>query len=517
MYMSRVRRFQTLFLMVFIVSLSIFPSACGQEPVQGAKTPIAGKIPTRQATSFSLSLAAHPQVLASATASSTSTATSGATTATNTTTSQSAAAANAPSTIAGAPPGPVPSGAGTIPAAFPHYFSFGVMSSPGGAGDLDSMRSSNGATFAFRYQYLSGGTNTGHGWETWNQPAGQFATYYMQDSDQHGYIPTFVYYELCQTDGPHPGTYCGGHDGEQDSGNIANPASMNAYFTNWALLMEKIHDFGKPVLVIVEPDLWGFLQHASNNTDNAANVPASVSSSGYAAAAAYPNTAQGFAWTMLHIRDLHASNAILALHASPWAAGVDIASDTRADLDVGAVVQKETNFLNSAGLVGNPAGVSGWDLLSNDVADHDAGQINGYTWWDRYNRTFPNFARYLDYIGRLSQATHHRVVMWQVPIGNQYFDTMNNTPGHFQDNRAEYILGNPASFAAAGIIAVLFGPGNGGTMNVDAAHDGVTNPAPISSYECDHCNTHASSYPDDDGGFLRLFIGQYMQHPVPLS
>ena len=107
--------------------------------------------------------------------------------------------------------------------------------------------------------------------------------------------------------------------------------------------------------------------------------------------------------------------------------------------------------------------------------------------------------------------------MWQVPMGNQYFDTMNNTSGHYQDNRAEYILGNVASFAAAGVIAVLFGPGNGGTMNIDAMHDGVTNPAPVSSYECNLCNTHKSSYPDDDGGYLRLFVGLYMQHPLAIT
>jgi hypothetical protein len=120
-------------------------------------------------------------------------------------------------------------------------------------------------------------------------------------------------------------------------------------------------------------------------------------------------------------------------------------------------------------------------------------------------------------MGLLSKDTQRRVVMWQVPIGNQYFDTMNNSPGHYQDNRAEYILGNVASFAAVGILGVLFGPGNGGTMNIDHMHDGVTNPAPISTYECNYCNTHVSAYPDDGGGYLRVTIGAYMQHPFALS
>ncbi|HEU5227247.1 MAG TPA: hypothetical protein VFU49_05490 [Ktedonobacteraceae bacterium] len=408
-------------------------------------------------------------------------------------------------------------GVGGIPAAFPRYFSFGVMNAPGAVAALDNMRQTNGAAFTFRYQYLSGGVNTGHGWETWNQPAGQFATFYMQESAQRGYIPTFVYYELCQSNGLHPGSFCGGHDGEQDRANLTNPATMSAYFANWALLLQKIKAFGKPVLVIVEPDLWGFLEQAAAGTHNAAAVPASVSSSRYAAASGFPNTAQGFSWALLHMRDIYASNAILALHASTWAAGADIASDTSSSLDVAGLAQKEASFLNSAGLVGNPAGVSSWDLLSNDVADHDSAQPGGRSWWDRYNRTFPNFARYLDFMGKLCQETRRRAVLWQVPMGNQYFATLNNTQGHYQDNRPEYILSHVLDFANAGIISVLFGPGNGGTLNTDSMHDGITNPASISSYECDHCNTHISSYPDDDGGYLRIFVGLYLQHPVAIT
>ena len=399
----------------------------------------------------------------------------------------------------------------------PHYLSFGAMSNPGGTTALDDMRTKNGAAFAFRYQYLTGGVNTGHGWETWNQPAGQYATYYMQESAQHGYVPTFTYYELCLSNGPQPGNACGANSLKQDTSNIATPSTMNAYYANWTLMLQKIRAFGKPTLVIVEPDLWGFLQNATSGTNNAATVPASVSSSGNADASGFPNTVQGFAWALLHMRDKYAHNAILALHASTWAAGADIATDTRPSLDVTGMVQREASFLNSAGLTGNPKGVSSWNLLSNDVADFDSAQPGGRSWWDRYNQTYPNFSRYLTFIHDLSKATHRRIVMWQVPMGNQYFDTMNNTSGHYQDNRAEYILGNVAAFAAAGVIAVLFGPGNGGTMNTDARNDGVTNAAPISTYECNRCNTHTSIYPDDDGGYLRIFVGQYMQHPVPIS
>src|SRR5262249_36301924 len=149
-----------------------------------------------------------------------------------------------------------PSGSGTLPAGFPRFFSFGVTNAPGEADTLDAMRSQNGTAFSFRYQYLSGGVNTGKGWETWNQPAGQFAALYMQESAQHGYIPAFVYYELCQSNGPQPGSYCAGHDNQQDPANLASPAVMKAYYANWALLLQKVGASGKPTLIIVEPDLW---------------------------------------------------------------------------------------------------------------------------------------------------------------------------------------------------------------------------------------------------------------------
>jgi hypothetical protein len=292
---------------------------------------------------------------------------------------------------------------------------------------------------------------------------------------------------------------------------------MSAYYANWALLMRQIGAYGKPALVIVEPDLWGFIEQAANgHGGSAANVAASVASSGNADAAGLPNTAQGFAWALLHIRDRYAHNAVLALHASPWSTGANVASDTSNTLDAAALGTQQAQFLKTAGLVGNPAGISTFDVLSSDVADHDSGQSG--IWWDRNNVTFPNFTRYLRYAASLSAGTARRILMWQVPAGNQYFDTLDNSQGHTQDNRAEYILGHVADFAAAGVIGVLFGPGNSGTMVTDARNDGVTNPAPISTYDCARCNTHTSTYADDDGGYLRIFLGQYYKGGAyPLS
>src|SRR5438045_4175307 len=77
---------------------------------------------------------------------------------------------------------------------------FGIVSEPS---SLSWMTSSN-VPWQYRYTYLAGGVNTGNGWETWNSPTGQYATYYMNASYANNYIPVFPYYDLLQST-PQPG------------------------------------------------------------------------------------------------------------------------------------------------------------------------------------------------------------------------------------------------------------------------------------------------------------------------
>ena len=86
----------------------------------------------------------------------------------------------------------------------------------------------SGVPWRYRYQYLSAGVNTNNGWETWNSPAGQFATNYMVDSAAHGYIPVFSYYEMLQS---LPSN--GSDEASRDFNNLNNAATMNAYYANW--------------------------------------------------------------------------------------------------------------------------------------------------------------------------------------------------------------------------------------------------------------------------------------------
>ncbi len=388
---------------------------------------------------------------------------------------------------------------------------FGLANQPS---DLAWMTTS-GVPWRYRYQYLAGGVNTNAGWETWNSPSGAFATLYMNASGASGYIPVFSYYELLQST-PSSGT----NESDRDFSNLNNATTMNSYYANFKLLMQLAGEFGKPVVVQVEPDLWGYLeQRAAGGA--ASSLSASVASSGFGEAAGFPNTAAGFAYELLRLRDTYAPNALLAIHASPWGSGIDIASDRSSTVNPVTEADTTAAFLNSAGVGGNPFG-STWDLVFNDLDDHDAGwweqqgaDNSSFThWWDPSNTTFPNFNRYLAWVSELHMQTARPQVAWQVPVGNQYFETMNNTCGHYQDNVAPYFISHAGSLSAAGLIAVLFGAGNScQTDNTDAQHDGITNnngaPTTDVAGYCNACNTHASSYADDDGGYLRIFVGQY--------
>jgi hypothetical protein len=106
-------------------------------------------------------------------------------------------------------------------------------------------------------------------------------------------------------------------------------------------------------------------------------------------------------------------------------------------------------------------------------------------------------------------------------VGNQWFQTENDSDGHYQDNRVEYFLGHVEELVDAGVIGVLFGSGNGGsTVQWDGTGDGVTNPASFCTTDGlssgTICNDHASSTSDDDGGYLRVTAAEYFLDPYPL-
>lgn len=445
------------------------------------------------------------------------------------------------STTASATPTPL---AAAVPPPLPAHFGWGLAAGPPVVANSGWMPQS-GIPWDYSYQYLAGGANTGPGgvgnWQAWNSNA-QFPLWYAQAAGAHGYLPTLTYYNVLQSNGSC--NACG--EAQRDLSNLNSSSVMSSVYADFTKLMQRlgpgnydgIQGYGGAVIVHVEPDLSGYANQVTGNQpwascygycSGAGNDPtllnASVASSGNPDVASYPNNFAGFNWALLHLRDVYAPNVVMAAHISDWAPGPDIGRSTSPSLDMAALGNKAGSFMNAAGVVTSPPGTSTYELVFNDPLDRDAGfytsQGDPGRWWDRLNFSFPNFARWEAYIAALHATTGRPLIAWQVPIGNQWFQTVNNSTGHFQDNRSEYFFGHVSELVDSGLIAVMFGPGAGGqTTYGDTMGDGITNPtsfcttAGVSSGQV--CNNHISTVSDDDGGFIRMSAQAYYLSPWPL-
>jgi hypothetical protein len=235
----------------------------------------------------------------------------------------------------------------------------------------------------------------------------------------------------------------------------------------------------------------------------------------------------GFARAVAKLRDTYAPNVILGYHVSVWGTNFDIALSNPSDAMVDTLASRAAAFYNSLG--------ANFDIAFAEFSDRDSGFYqyvygdSGRSWWDA-----EDFRRNVRFLTGFSAATHKRIVMWQIPLGNTRMRAQNNTWGHYQDNRPEWLLDEPArthltAYRDAGVVAFLFGGGASGvSCACDAQGDGVSNPAPIGT------NTNASELvaagtapsqvmrgttptlvspyaADDDGGFFRWKAWQYYQ------
>jgi hypothetical protein len=409
-----------------------------------------------------------------------------------------------------------------LPPGWPNQLQVGMADGPGGAAAMKVT-----APFGFRYQYLAGGANTGNGWATWNAN-GDFARFYIQDSAANGIIPVFTYYMLLQST---PG---GGGESAADFTNLNNTGTMTAYFNDLKLFFQKAGAFpGQKVVLHVEPDLWGYMEQRATG-DDARTVPAKVAETGIPELAGLPGNLSGFARGVIKLRDAYAPNVVVAYHISVWGTGTDIALSDPSDATVEALAARAAAFFNSL--------ATNFDIAFAEFSDRDSGYYQyvygdgGQSWWDA-----EDFRRGALFLGGFSTAARKRIVLWQIPLGNTKMRAENNTAGHYQDNRPEWLLDDPgrshlAAYRDAGVVLLLFGGGAGGTTCAcDGQHDGVTNPAPIDG------NTLASEVAapgsppvqvtrgttptlvtpyaaDDDGGFFRWKAWQYYQAgPMSLS
>jgi hypothetical protein len=314
----------------------------------------------------------------------------------------------------------------------------GLSDGPGGAKALRHL-----APFDYRYQYLAAG------WETWN-PNGSFVTRYVRESLDAHVTPVLTLYTIRQS----PPGRDNGDEAAADLGNLRNRRTMRAWYANARLLFKRVGAFkGKRVIVHVEPDLWGYVQQAAKG-DRASSVPAVVGHG-------LPNNVSGFARYVVRLRNRYAPNARLGYHLSVWGTKTDIALQNPADKRVVALGHRAARFYRSLH--------ARFDVTFAEFDDRDSGfnevvgGDGGASWWNA-----ADFRRDVLFDRTYSRAARQRIVKWQIPLGNARLD---NTWGHFRDNRVQRLLGGDRKllrrYADAGVIALLFGGGADGTTSAD--------------------------------------------------
>ncbi|MGZ6791877.1 MAG: hypothetical protein ACXVFV_02910 [Mycobacteriales bacterium] len=424
--------------------------------------------------------------------------------------------------------------------AVPTTFGFGVQAGTDTTG-LGGWTQRSGVPWGYAYRYLGGGVTSGHNWTTL-APQATYPRTYAQTAAAQGMVPVFTYYQLLATGAP-----CSGcSEPRRDLQHLSEAATMRAYFGDFALLMKRlgpgtwdgVSGYGRDAVVHVEPDLSGFTENAVlgrtscySHCTGIGNSPrllrAAVASSGFAQALRYPDTYQGFNQVLLHLRDLYAPNVRLALHVSNWATGYDLNSATSPALDATALGRQAAAYASASGARRVDAGTSTYDLLFNDVSNKDAAYytyvLHKPRFWDQDNTTFPNFHRWEAYLREVTRDTGLKAVVWQVPVGNQVFRSENNTAGHWQDNRVQYLFDHVRELRDAGLVGALFGTTlSSATSFADRSGDGVTNPRPVCTHDGRSsatlmCSSRTATVSDDDGGYLRLRGRAYYAAPLPLG
>jgi hypothetical protein len=355
------------------------------------------------------------------------------------------------------PPPPPPSGgaAGLIPLGYPNRLAVGLYEDHGGTWMRDS-----GAKWDMRYRYFVQGWANNWGWSPRD---GSWGLSYLKESDAQGFRPVVQYYVMNGISNYNEGAFLAT---AQDASKMAD------YFGQWKLLMQRVKEFGKPTVILVEADGFGFLEQQSGGNSSAY---AAVSATGLPELAGLPNTVAGWGLAFLELREaVGATNATLAMDISGWATGKDLLYFNVTD-PLGPEVDKAYGFLAPLGLAPNQTGRT-WDLLANNPLDRDSDYyttLGQNRWWDASSSAAigsKSFNRFAEWLRLWNVKAKMRWVLWQIPLGNSnHLNVYNNGAARqgYKDNRPEYFFGSGSAahrdaFVKSGVIGLFFGAGASG-------------------------------------------------------
>jgi hypothetical protein len=255
-----------------------------------------------------------------------------------------------------------------------------------------------------------------------------------------GAIPMYTLYQMAT-------------NGDGNLGDLTDSAFMTRYWSNVRLMYQQIAAYGKPVLVNLEPDFWGYAERYSNEDPSALAALVTIN----ADCASLSNDIVGVAGCLLKMGRQYAPKAFIGFPPSEWFEAEHVVSFMQA------------------------VGAAKADFIVMQTLDNDAGCFeaipqpsecvrSGTGWyWDETNQTTPNFSQHLAMVEQYHDALGELPVLWwQTPMGVPS-STPGGTLGHYRDNREDYFLKHPSELTAVGGLGVVF---SGGSTQTTLATDG---------------------------------------------
>ena len=285
-------------------------------------------------------------------------------------------------------------------------------------------------------QYLVGVGDSS--WRNWNSPTGTFVGKFAAEAESVGAVPMYTLYQMA-------------HNGDGNLSGLSNPSFMVQYWSNVTLLFQQLAAYGKPAVVNLEPDFWGYAQRQATGGDPT-KMSAAVTINPDCADLA--NDVTGIAACLLRSARQYAPKVLVGFPVSEWGA------NSPADV---------LGFMNRLG-------AQQADLVIITTLDRDSGcfetvpqpsncRRSGSGWyWDASNATHPNFHDHFASARALHAGLGLPLLWWQTPMGVPA--ALPGTSGHYRDNRVQYFLTHAQELVDAGGVGVVFSPGASGQTDI---------------------------------------------------
>jgi hypothetical protein len=315
------------------------------------------------------------------------------------------------------------------------------------------------------YVYLSGlkgePGKDGPGWPDY-EPDANFVTRIANDAAEKNIVPMFTLYQVAAR-------------GEERFDLLVEDDFMTKYWSGVRILFTKLAAFGKPALVHLEPDFWGFAQRKAN--DDPSQLPVTVRAK-VDECHDLPDDVSGMGKCIVRLARAIAPNVALGFHASGFGKLDRPKAVAKFLLDIGAY---EADFVAV-------------DTLDRDAGCFEArvdplcGRADGIVYWDEANRSSPTFAQHFAWVKTVRERTGLPILWWQTPLGVPS-DTPGGTAKKYRDNRVKYFFEHPNELVESGGFGMAFGTGapnqtdvtTDGGQFADAVTKYYASPTPITS------------------------------------